>query len=104
MGSDTSSTGEQEEYGRASFGKRYGENGSIGSGDDGGVTASKAATDIEMGGPEKVLRVAAAAAGGLRKDIDFGGGPAAPKNAKSSKDRRRPKRRALGDGGRNSSK
>jgi hypothetical protein len=39
------------------------------------------------------------------KGIDYGGGPAASKSAKkSSKDRRRPKRRALGDGGRNSSK
>jgi hypothetical protein len=102
LGLDTSSTGELDGHG---YGKKNGEGGSVGSGDGGSATASKKGTDSEEEDPEKVLRVAAAAAGGPGKDIDYGGGSAAPKNAKkNSKDRRRPKRRALGDGGRNSSK
>jgi hypothetical protein len=102
LGLDTSSTGELGEYGRAMFGKKFGEDGSGGSRNDGSDTESK--TDSEED-PKKVLRIAAAADGGPGKDVDYGGGSAAPQKAKkSSKDRRKPKRRPLGGGGRNSSK
>jgi hypothetical protein len=50
------------------FGKKFGEDGSVGSGYDGSVTASKEGTDSEDD-PEKVLRIAAAAAGGPGKNV-----------------------------------
>jgi hypothetical protein len=102
LGLDTSPTGEQDEY---EDGKKNGGYGSVDSGDNVSITASKKGTDSEEEDPAKVLRTAAAAAGGLSNDIDFGEGSAASKSAKkSSKDRRKPKRRTLGSGGRNSSK
>jgi hypothetical protein len=66
------------------FGKKYGEDGSVGSGDGGSATASKEGTNSEEEDHAKALRIAAAAAGGPGEGIDYGGGPAAPKKAKKS--------------------
>jgi hypothetical protein len=85
FGLDTSASGEQVEY------EDDQENGGCGSDDSGAngkITASQKGTDSEEDDQSKVLRIAAAAAGGLSSDIDFGEGSAAPKNAKNISPRR----------------
>jgi hypothetical protein len=82
VGSDFSSSGEQDEYGEDSMsGKNFGEGGSGGVGSGGSDTEPKAETEPDVG-PTKGLRVASAADGGLGENIDYGGGPAAPRKAK----------------------
>ena len=62
------------------FGKNSGEGGSSddrsGDSDKNSSMDSKAETDSEEG-PTKDLRIGPAAGGGLREDVDYGGGPAA---------------------------
>ena len=104
VGSDFSSTGEQDEYGEDMSGKNFGEGGSGGVGSGGSDTESKAETEPDVG-PTKGLRVAPAVEGGIGENVDHGGGPAAARRAKKlSKDRRKPKRVLGSGGGRSSSK
>jgi hypothetical protein len=85
FGLDTPAAGEQAEY------EDDRQNGGCGSDDSavsGKLTASQRGTDSEEDDQAKDLRIAAAAAGGPSSNIDFGGGPAAPKSAKKiSKER-----------------
>jgi hypothetical protein len=76
VGSDFSSTGEQDEYGEDMSGKNFGEGGSGGDRNGGSDTESKAETEPEEDS-SKGLRVASAADGGLGENIDYGGGSAA---------------------------
>ena len=104
VGSDFSSSGEQEKLGEDRSGKDFGEGGFGGDGGGGSDTESKAETEPDVG-PTKGLRVAPAVEGGIGENVDHGGGPAAARRAKKlSKDRRRPKRVPGSGGGRNSSK
>ena len=102
FGLDTSASGEQVEY---EDGQKNGGHDSDDSGVNGKTKASQKGTDSEEDDQAKALRIAAAAAGGLSSNIDFGEGSAASKSAKKiSKERRKPKRRTMGSGGRDSSK
>jgi hypothetical protein len=102
FGLGTSASGEQAEF---EDDRKKGEYGTDDSAVSGKHTASQMGTGSEEDDQAKSLRVAAEAAGGLSSNIDFGEGPASSKGAKkSSKERRRPKRRVLGSGGRDSSK
>jgi hypothetical protein len=104
VGSDFSSSGEQDGFGGGMGGKNFGGGGSGGDRDGGSDTESKAETEPEEGS-SKGLRVVSAADGGIGENINYGGGPAAVQKAKElSKDRRRPKRVPGSGGGRNSSK
>jgi hypothetical protein len=85
-------------------GKNFGEGGSGGVGSGGSDTEPKAETDPDVD-PAKGLRVASAADGSPGENIDYGGGPAAPRKAKKrSKDRRKPRRVPGNGGGRDSAK
>jgi hypothetical protein len=104
VGSDFSSTGEQDEYGEDMSGKHFGEGGSGGVRSDDSDTESKAETEPDVD-PAKGLRVASAADGGLGEDIDYDRGLAASRKAKKrSKDRRKPRRVPGNGGGRDSAK
>jgi hypothetical protein len=64
VGSDFSSSGEQEELGEDRSGKDFGEGGFGGDGGGGSDTESKAETEPDVG-PTKGLRVAPAVEGGI---------------------------------------
>ena len=105
FGVKTSATGEQAEVKGFEDDRKKGDNDSDSSAVTGDNTESQLGTDSEEDDQARGLRIAAAASGGPSGNIDFGGGPAASKSAKKlSKERRKPKRRILGSGGRDSSK
>jgi hypothetical protein len=104
FGVKTSAAGEQAEVKGFEHDRKEGDNDPDSSAVTGENTESQLGTDSEEDDQARGLRIAAAAARGSSGNIDFGEGSAAPKNAKKlSKERRRPKRRILGSGGRRDS-